>query len=349
MEQAYQDTQIKVQSLTNAGYTVIEKWECEFKAEVKNNPDLAAFVAARSSTAPIDPRDAFFGGRTNATCLYYKAEEGEVISYADVCSLYPWVNKYCKYPVGHPEIFTDNLSTDISQYEGLIKCKVLAPERLLHPVLPVRMDGKLMFPLCLSCSQERPEDGVCQHDDEQRSFTGTWVSDELKKAVEKGYVILAVYEVWHFRNTLQYKPGGEGLFNGYIDHFLKMKAEASGYPPGVVTEEEKDRYVKRYADREGVQLEKEKIASNPGLRSLSKLMLNSFWGKFGQRNNLAQFDYITSLAQLNALLLDETRRITSFVFVSDSVIQVQWKNREEFIEAAPNTCPFIAAYTNPHV
>jgi hypothetical protein len=35
---------------------------------------------------------------------------------------------------------------------------------------------------------------------------GTWVTDELKKALEKGYVVQRIYEVWHFDETEQYDP-----------------------------------------------------------------------------------------------------------------------------------------------
>lgn len=37
-------------------------------------------------------RDSFFGGRTNATQLYYDVKEDEKIQYVDFCSLYPSVN-----------------------------------------------------------------------------------------------------------------------------------------------------------------------------------------------------------------------------------------------------------------
>ena len=58
-----------------------------------------------------------------------------------------------------------------------------------------------------------------------------------------------------------------------------MKQEADGWPHWVQTEEDKDRYIREYAEREGIHLEKENIKYNAGLRYLSKLMLNSFWGK----------------------------------------------------------------------
>jgi hypothetical protein len=50
-------------------------------------------------------------------------------------------------PIGHPEIVTEGF-TDIQQYEGLIKCKILPPRGLYIPVLPVKMNNKLLFTLC---------------------------------------------------------------------------------------------------------------------------------------------------------------------------------------------------------
>jgi hypothetical protein len=49
---------------------------------------------------PIDFREAFSGGRTNAVSLYrdleHFKEEGH---YKDFTSLYPWVNFTCEYPM----------------------------------------------------------------------------------------------------------------------------------------------------------------------------------------------------------------------------------------------------------
>jgi hypothetical protein len=39
---------------------------------------------------PLEPRQAFFGGHTNAACLYYGVQPEEKVRYADFCSLYPW-------------------------------------------------------------------------------------------------------------------------------------------------------------------------------------------------------------------------------------------------------------------
>ena len=97
----------------------------------------------------------------------------------DVTSLYPFVNKTGKIPLGHPEIITEKFDS-IDNNEGLIKCKILPPKELYIPVLPARCNGKLMFSLCRSCS-EAYLTTKCKHFDEERAFTGTWVTDEVKK------------------------------------------------------------------------------------------------------------------------------------------------------------------------
>ena len=182
-------------------YAYVGKWECEFDREVRENDTLRNCVQQSEMINPLEPRDAFYGGRTEAFTLFQKDQD---ISYVDVTSLYPYINKTEKIPIGHPEIVTEGF-TDIQQYEGLIKCKLLPPRGLYIPVLPVKMNNKLLFTLCRTCS-ENQQQKPCQHNDEERSFTGTWVTDELKKALEKGYVVQRIYKVWHFDETEQYDP-----------------------------------------------------------------------------------------------------------------------------------------------
>ena len=188
----------------------------------------------------------------------------------DFTSLYPWCNKSTEAVVGHPEIITENFD-DISTYFGLIKCTVLPPKGLLHPVLPYRTKDKLMFPLCKTCADTLNQ-SPCTHTDQERAILSTWCHVELVKAIEKGYKILKIHEVWHFPEHT------DELFKEYVNTFLKMKQEASGYPKECVTDEQKQRYIDEYYEKEGIRLDPNKIKYNPGLRSLAKLMLNSLWG-----------------------------------------------------------------------
>ncbi|KAJ8020849.1 putative DNA polymerase [Holothuria leucospilota] len=325
-----------------------EIWECEFKEQLKTNSKMKAFVESLDFKDPLEPRDAFYGGRTNVIKLHHTIEKGERIKYIDVCSLYPWVNKYGKYPVGHPEIITreSDLTTDIEQYEGLIKCTILPPEDLFHPVLPHRCDGKLFFPLCNTCAKHRKM-GPCSHSDDERALHGTWVTEEVKKALEKGYVIKKVYEVWHFKETSEYDPKSKqgGLFTQYVNTFLTLKQEADGWPSDCQSDLERSEFIRKYNEKEGTDLKAENIERNEGKRALAKLMLNSFWGKFGQRPNLPQTEYVQKLERYYKILLDDTKVIKSLSFVSDSMVQIQWQDIDENLKTMPDTNVFIAAYT----
>lgn len=137
------------------------------------------FVLSTEIVPPLEPRDAFFGGRTEVFTLFSKSDKDCKIKYYDVTSLYPFINKTRKVPLGHPEIITDGL-TDIHNYEGLIKCKILPKNGTYIPVLPHKSNGKLIFSLCHTCTELKQE-SPCNHSDEQRAITGTWVTDEVKK------------------------------------------------------------------------------------------------------------------------------------------------------------------------
>jgi hypothetical protein len=61
--------------------------------------------------------------------------------------------------------------------------------------------------------------------------------DELKKALEKGYVVQLIYEMWHFDETEQYDPKTktEGLVTDYVNTFLKMSRKPAVGLSGVRT------------------------------------------------------------------------------------------------------------------
>ena len=66
---------------------------------------------------PLNPRDALAGGRSNAIILYYEG----AADYVDFTSLYPYVQKYGRFPIGHPQIITENFR-NVDNYFGLIYC-----------------------------------------------------------------------------------------------------------------------------------------------------------------------------------------------------------------------------------
>lgn len=276
MDEVYEATLKKTAILRHAGYNVVEMWGCEWTKQKESGPEVIEFLQKFEYVPPLEPRDAFFGGRTGAATLYAKTAEDEEISYVDFTSLYPSINKYGTYPVGFPRIIYQPENQKIEDYFGIAQVDILAPERLYHPVLPVRAGGKLIFPLCRSCVVEElvkpllERSNICGHMREQWILKGTWCTPELQKAVEKGYQIQKIHEVWHFPEENR----REGLFAGYVNTWLKLKQESAGWPTGVETAQQKAEYVKRYKEHEGIQLDADKIAVNPGRKSIAKLLLN---------------------------------------------------------------------------
>jgi hypothetical protein len=89
--------------------------------------------------------------------------------------------------------------------------------------------------------------------------SGTWTSCELIKAIEKGYKITKINKSMWFK-------GCKDIFSGYINDFVKLKI--------------------KYSHGE---------TANPGMRSICKLLLNSLWGKYAQRDIMKEtkfFDYL---------------------------------------------------------
>ena len=187
------------------GYKVVEMWECQWDIDVKkmkietNRPDLEHYK-------PLIPRDAYFGGRVNASKLYYKCIGDEIIEYLDITSMYPHVMSapQYSYPVKVPTILKkgrDNL-LPIEQLFGLIKCKIQPPRNLYFPVLPERSadKNKVVFHL--------------------NEMVGTWTSVEVHRAVQQGYTILDIYEEHHFTET------SNTLFREYNETFFEIKRQA---------------------------------------------------------------------------------------------------------------------------
>ena len=351
MHDLYLRTQARDQAIVQSGYALQTMWECEWKRLKASREDIQGFVDGLGLVDRLEPRDAFYGGRTEAVTMHAVADpdQGESIQYLDFTSLYPFVNKNCQYPVGHPVILTELGSTDLSSYFGLAKVTVLPPYGLYMPVLPYRAHGKLLFPLCRSCVEEEIAKPLlershhCSHSDQERSLTGTWCTIEIEEALQQGYEIIKVLEIWHFTQT------STTLFADYINTFLKLKQEADGWPAAVGTDESKrQEYLTNYLEHEGVQLDYNAIEKNPAKRALAKLMLNSFWGKFGQQSNKSQVEAISEPSRFHQLLNEDTTYIHAIRVMNEQMLEIVYNKIAEAAPIQPHINIFIAAFTTAH-
>ena len=275
-EELYQATLAKRMALLRAGFKVLEIWQCEWDEQLKKNAEVQRFLNSFDLVPPLQPRDSFFGGRTEAVALHAVVGEEEEIRYCDITSLYPYVNKNGCYPVGHPQIVTQPIDQSIHSYFGIALVDILPPAGLFHPVLPVRYGEKLTFALCGKCVKEEQKKTLlqrrhyCIHSDDERILRGTWCTPEIEKAVEKGYVIKHIHEVWHFPPNQRQT----GLFANYVNTWLKTKQESSGWPSWCQSMEQKRTYILKYQQKEGIRLDISRIEKNPGRKATAKIMLN---------------------------------------------------------------------------
>ena len=102
---------------------------------------------------------------------------------------------------------------------GLMKCSIFPPKRLFHPDLPFRCNKPLLFCLCRFCAKEQNRTQDCTHETvAKRALTVTWVLDGIRLAVQKGYVLVEVREVYVYRVTIRSTDGYQGSLRPIYKH-----------------------------------------------------------------------------------------------------------------------------------
>ncbi len=368
-QQLYDETNRKIAQIKAEGYEVNEMWEYDWNKLKKNNPAVREWcrqwLDSPTEVKPLHIRDSFFGGRTNASYLYFRPTASEDIRYVDICSLYPCVNRYDYYPVGHPEIihcgndpdnrlsleylnkfnfkFKKNQLVETANKEwsdmwffGFVKCKMIPPKNLFHPVLPQRNSVR-------NLTEKGPRTKKTMF--HLKTILGTWTTCEFKLALAMGYKCVKIYEVYHF------KEKSNMLFRKYIDTFLKLKLESSEIK--LKNGETKDEYKRKYIDDcrrlYGFELDYDRIKHNPGLYKVAKLALNGFWGKFGQRSNQIHTKPVYDPDEFLKIVSDPKLDICIVNYLNPQRTKAEVKYRkvmkENKYDTSYNTSTTIASFT----
>lgn len=382
MKELYNETKERLKTIEDylkPNVKIHTIWECEF--------DQQKYPEVDPHLKPIDKRDAFYGGRTETIQLYNNLSDLKG-RYVDFCSLYPSVNKYCKYPIGHPITYTDISVDDYikNNYFGIMKCKILPPKGLYHPVLPYKQSTsdnthKLLFGLCRTCMNKisfkckhidassdptlNKHDKIheikrckeckniknekCIHSDEERVIVGTWSTIEIDKAIEKGYKLQKIYELEHFEKT------STDIFKLYVDTFMKYKQEASGCkcdPKYCKNDCKNDKECKTkiqyIIDNTAYDLDIDKVKYNSGLRFIAKICLNNLWGHFGMRDNFTQKEYCFTLEHITKIVFNEKYKDISTMILDEDIVLTEYKNKEEYSKPNPSVNVYIALFTTAH-
>ncbi|XP_067660559.1 uncharacterized protein [Haliotis asinina] len=292
---------------------VVTQWECDFLKEQKDNEDLRAFLTTLQGPHaylpdPLDPREAFFGGRTNATKLYYEAKEEEEIKYMSTLTSAsmartPW---------------------DIPRSRIILPCQTC-----------------LTFMDSFSVGSCHPRTSTihCFLTASMASCCFLCVALVLKKSLLAP--VPTVTKTEHGLTTYDPDTQEGGLFAKYVNNFFQIKQEASGYPEGCTDPEE---YIREIQQKEGVTLDRAHIRKNPGLRALAKACLNNHWGKFGQRIGFDRTEYISSPQRYFALLRDERCQVKDVNIINEDLLCVTYEPRPEFHDPHPAHNVVIAAW-----
>lgn len=285
-------------------------------------------------------RDMFYGGRTEVFSPYCNAEryENDEIKYHDVCSLYPYVCAFRRLPTGHPEHYFDR---DIewprlcnvnhpNPYFGYVRCRVRPNKRDTLGLLPHRDEstGRLEFPLM--------------------EMTGSWGTEELRLAIENGYEILDIYEVYHWTE----EESSDTLLRGYVSFFLRMKQEAEGWKKlgassETPTAKEMLEVQSRVYRESGciAKIRPMNVAKNPVKRQMAKLFLNSLWGKFCQKPHSEHYTVINGYQQFADLWYNGTVDRTKFSFrhIGGDTWKVKYSVFDDFARPNPKYNIFLSS------
>ena len=128
-----------------------------------------------------------------------------------------------------------------------------------------------------AAADERNQYFKCEHhEDSDRTWVEGFTHSELNKALALGYVVKEVFEVHHYEKWAHL--GGMGdeapLFADYINAFIKMKLEASGWPKNCKTDVEKKQFLEQCRLQDGIELDPAELDKglNPALRQIAVIL-----------------------------------------------------------------------------
>lgn len=159
---------------------------------------------------------------------------------------------------------------------------------------------------------------------------------------------MKIYEAWHYETMTCFDKSTRkgGIFSGYIDMFIKLKTTYSGFPPWCKTQVDKEQFVKKFHEKEGVLLDINAISKNSGYRSLAKLLLNSLWGRLGMKTNKPKKAFINDSEQLLKLIINPSYEVNSFYELSNDSLLLSYNLKSECEQVQSYVNVVLAAYTS---
>jgi hypothetical protein len=312
--------------INQMGYSFEEIFECQLIEQAKYIPELFRLITNRSQCfheEDINPREALFGGRTSCFSRYFSCQENQHIAFKNFVSFYPYQMIRKQYPVGEPIVINDNFK-HLNQYWGLVKCDVLPPRGEFIGVLPYNANGRLVFPLCATCAKYCQQEPICPHSKRERQLHGVFTTFELEAALEVGYQITHLCQIWHWPEEKR----SSKIFAPYLNKMLgeKMKSKAL---PEKWTEEQKQQFVNNINATYGFELSPGDFNENPGMKLVAKIFLNCFWRSFCLNTSGSKFVTVEGYENIWKKLNDPKVIVKDFAPVSETKMVMAYRDVEK--------------------
>ena len=108
------------------------------------------------------------------------------------------------------------------------------------------------------------------------------------------------------------------------------------------------RYLQEMKKKEGISLDPARIEKNEGLRFIAKILLNSFWGYLGMRDNMPKTRYVNIYREVVDYFTSRTKRVTDATLGGDDLMMLQYQLIDDAADAPRNTNVILAAFTTAH-
>ena len=194
-----------------------------------------------------------------------------------------------------------------------------------------------------------------------------WCTPELVKAVEKGYTLVKIHEVWHFPEDQR----RTGLFADYVNTWLKLKKNRLGGLVGVKPWNKSESTfftTERGGDPTGYQPDCQ-LSRTQGHGQVNAqhvpdpfflfscchptsshgfFCFCSFWGKFGERINKPTTVTVKDPSHLFSLLSNAALDISTLRLCSDHILEAVYTSVNDNAIKGTKTNIFVAAFTTCH-
>ncbi|KAL3109182.1 hypothetical protein niasHT_013962 [Heterodera trifolii] len=281
-------------------------WGCQWKERLRRDHELKQRYEAVFTPCPLDPRnDALRGGARSPSSFHHVCADDEEVLCIDIVSLYPYV--MCS-SIHRRHLFRGHVRKTTPFGASCSFGFWRHGTSVCHFSATAPKTSASHFhcvAYVLTVRQQRP----CRHDDDKRSWVCAYTHVELNKALQLGYVVTDLFE-------------------------------ASGWPEGCETEEQRQAFVAEF-------LRNGRHSSGPDEGGLQP------GGKLAQRVGHTEIQYTRTPAEFHKLLDDPTYDKLDFVHVSDHMDRVVVRKRPEFAKAPLTNCLpvaiFVTSYARLHL